>query len=79
MLSPLPLHYQIVELFFYFFEIVFTYPTQRAYPIFGNVFECSSRSDTTFRITDFRIIYPIAYSTNILLHNQFCFNDSIIW
>lgn len=56
-------------LIFYRLEIFFSYTTNRANPIFRNIFECSSRSDTTFRITYFRIVNPIANCANVLFHN----------
>lgn len=50
-------------------KVIFPYTAQRAYPIIWNVFECSSRSDTTFRISLFRVVNPITNFANVFIHN----------
>lgn len=45
------LHFYYIELFFYRFKIAFTNPTNRANPIFRDIFEFSTWFDSAIRIT----------------------------
>ena len=48
------------------FEIFFSYPTERTYPIIWNVFEGCTWFNTTFRIAQFWVVNVFAYSANVL-------------
>ncbi len=51
-------------------EIVLTYSTERANPIFWKVLKCCSGLYAVVRIAYFRVIYITASVTNILFHNS---------
>ena len=51
-----------------YLKLLLAYPAKRAYPILGKVLKCNTRLDTLLRVADFRVIYPMAYCTDILFH-----------
>lgn len=60
------------RLFLYDFKHVFSYSAQGAYPIVGNVFKSCSGGDASLGVSHSRIIYPVTYGANVLLHDCSC-------
>lgn len=56
------------------FKIILAHSAQRANPIFRNVFKRRTRRNARFRITNFWVVNPLAYCTNILLHRLMVLN-----
>jgi len=54
-------------------ELVLTYTTERAHPVFGQIFERCARSDAILGIACCGIVLVTADVAYILLHNVCCF------
>lgn len=57
---------------FYGFKQIFSHSADRTYPVIGNIFKFSSRSDSAVRVTYCRIIDPVADCTYIFFHTFTC-------
>lgn len=66
------------ELVFDFFEVRFCRTAERAYPVFGDVFEGCSGGDTSVGISDFRIVFITAQSANPFAHGSFSFPADVL-
>ena len=59
---------EILTLILYNLEVFLSNAADGAYPVFGNIFKRSARSNAAFGITYLGVVNPVTYSANVLLH-----------
>lgn len=72
-ISPIALCSRVQVLFLHF-KLVFSYTTQWAYPIFGDIGPCSAWSYVVVGVANFRVINITAYYAYIFFHNSHFFS-----
>lgn len=71
------MHLFFVSLLCYL-ELLLAYSTKRTYIVIGEVLECNTWFNALFGVANLGVINPLAYCTNIFLHNipVLIFNNS---